>query len=342
MVLVFAGDLHAKHINPASRTDDYNEAFFKKLGFIEDVLRKTEASALIVGGDVFNDVPSTVPHSLVNRLIETFGAFPCPVAVSPGNHDMVYRKLSLMDATPLGVLAKAHAVNLVTTTDVSEPLRVWSPEGDMEVEIHGRQYVQDEDLGFLKSVRYEKTDAVKVLSIHHNVDTHAGRHYNEPQFSYEQLSKGSGAPFDLVNVGHLHTDGGIQEVSDTVFMRLGALMRGSLRYEDINRVPAVAGVRVSWEPFKSCSQLRAYAGKTLYYKWSHIRLPVEPVSSVFDLEAYEQRKEEGKSMDKFIAELASTSVTSVDPLGMLRELQMGPSIRSTVIEYLGRAERSLG
>lgn len=110
--LVWRTDVHLSDVAPASRTDDWMDTCFEKLDQIKDLCGKIGATALLDGGDLFHiKSPSRNSHRLVERAAAHHADYPCPVFVTPGNHDAVYGDYAYLPQQPLGVLYAAGVVN---------------------------------------------------------------------------------------------------------------------------------------------------------------------------------------------------------------------------------------
>ena len=332
---IFVGDPHAKHINPRSRLDNYCEAFFDKMKWIHDAAEKFSADAIILSGDVFTDPPSSTPYSLTNRLIETFQAMPCPVVSTPGNHDMLYRRMNDLESTPFGCLVKSGALVQV---DTNQQWSVSSEDNSITFRVNGREYIVKEDLSFLKTLPETEQNTVECMVVHFNMGLRNEIIFDSQFFAYKQLSKENKVPLDFVHVGHIHAYDGLHNIGDTVFMRLGALMRGSIATEDVNRIPRIAVLRISWNAFDKCDSMIAANGRELFYRIREIKLPVQPATEVFNLEAHQEMKEERKNISNFIKELKNIKAEDISPESFLKGIEMTTEVRETVLHYLQEAE----
>ena len=91
--------------------------------------------------------------------------------------------------------------------------------------------------------------------------------------------------------GHWHRDQGIEVVGGKYFVNQGALSRGSLIRENLERTPKVALVE--------------FTDSNLLVQG--IPLSVLPASEVFDLERKEQQEAERKDLDQFVSRLVTGS-----------------------------------
>ncbi len=87
--VLLVNDIHLSDRPPSSCTDGYLDDLFALLG--ETVIRAddTGAAAVVWAGDVFHHkTPGRTSHATVMRAIELAAAYPCPLYVVPGNHDL--------------------------------------------------------------------------------------------------------------------------------------------------------------------------------------------------------------------------------------------------------------
>lgn len=98
-IAIITADLHLRDTVPVCRIDNYLEAQNKKLAFIKDLVLKNNCP-LIVAGDVFHKAKSS-PY--VEKIaLEFFKDINC--IVIPGQHDLLYHKLSFLNQSSYGVL----------------------------------------------------------------------------------------------------------------------------------------------------------------------------------------------------------------------------------------------
>lgn len=348
--IVLVGDPHGRLSNPVSRTDDYKAAFVRKFAAINQIATKAEADVICLSGDVFDQVPTDVPHALVTLIAKILLEMPCPVVTTPGNHDMRYKNMELLHTTPLGTLAAAQIVRLATTA--SSPVEIRSAAGDVLWRVWGREYSAKEDLSFMTQppVDHPKNE-VNVLITHFCLGPSDGLYYGtEVQHAYHKVSKEAGGWWDIVNVGHLHNNAGVFNDGDTLFAHLGAVMRGALREENIERTIQVAVVRVGFKPLTPLVKggkadvegtMTTAAGKTLYYRCKVINLPAQPASEIFDLQARQEMKEEEEHISQFVAQLEGLEFTGTDPRELVEspELQVSSAVKARVLRFLDMAEQ---
>ena len=221
------GDLHAADKPPGGRVDDYTQAILDKLGAIAGLCEKYEVSYALGTGDVLHvKQPNRVSHTLVQKLITAFKAFPCEVLVTVGNHDIGPDGLDSLPRQPLGTLEKAGAVQI----------------------LHDRQ---------LLAVDGDPTSQVWIIPHHYNAAAEGvyngetdPSYYVVPEGTYNGrpiiglahgslLAPGDTRPYPYVNVddipnfelydllisGHIHESLGVVKVGDSLFANPGSIGR---------------------------------------------------------------------------------------------------------------------
>ena len=104
MLLTIAADLHLRHTNPISRSDNYAETCLRKL---EQVVAfcNNKNSALLIAGDTFEKPDN--PIWFVNRVIEILNRADFPIYAIAGNHDLKYHNIENLKESSLWTLGEA-------------------------------------------------------------------------------------------------------------------------------------------------------------------------------------------------------------------------------------------
>jgi DNA repair exonuclease SbcCD nuclease subunit len=315
--LLWRTDVHLSDKAPSSRTDDWADTVFHKLGQIRDLAKRLNADAIIDGGDFFHiKAPSRNSHELVRRALDHHTGYPCPVYSVPGNHDSVYGDYAFLPQQPLGVL---HA------SGVFKPLyddREALIEKDglkvrlIGVPYHGARY----DMSRFYDIKRKDEDFL-FCAAHVLASRDGGQMFEgEDIIRYSDLE--DTAP-DVYAFGHWHKDQGVQSIGDKQFINIGSLTRGSLSQDEVQRQPA-------------CALLTFEQGKPVDIKV--VRLKVRPPEEVFDVEGRARQVQRQEDMDEFVARIRDALFSTEDgkTLGdMISEMpELPDQVRERALTYL--------
>ncbi len=348
--LVWRTDVHLSDRAPSSRTDDWADAVFDKLGQVRDLAREVNAAAIIDGGDFFHiKSPGRNSHALVHRTAEHHTKYPCPVYCTPGNHDSVYGDYTFLPQQPLGVLYSTGVFKRIydeheavfkipacpdcggtgTSYDPAERGVVTCSVCDGEsgkgikvrvvgIPYHGTTY----DMERFTSI--EKGDEDILICVAHVLASHKGGSMFEGEDIIKYADLVDTAP-DVYLFGHWHKDQGVEEIGGKQFVNIGSLTRGSLSQDNLDRVPAAAVLR--------CTE----KGVDIEVK----PLNVRPAVEVFDVEGRERQVKRQVEMDSFVtairdalqpAKEGETLAEAVTGMG-----DVPNEIRERALAYLERA-----
>jgi hypothetical protein len=171
--------------------------------------------------------------------------------------------------------------------------------GTMRVRVVGVDYTTDlDDEGLRDAVRKKDGDTYTVAFVHalaaYAPEERIQSFFGERIFDYRDLVF-EGCP-DVYIFGHYHKDQGIREHLGVQFVNLGAVSRGALTFENLDRKPKVS--------------LLKFNSQGLSVE-EHV-IPHGDSADVFDLEMKAQLDKERRSLDDFIRQLRSSSSTSPD------------------------------
>lgn len=337
---VFMTDLHGRTNNPISRKDDFPETILKKLRWVVEYANSIDAS-ILCGGDWLNRPDTSA--TFISRMCGILECAKNPVIGILGNHDLFGYNAKSFTRTPLAIAAACNNMHILgdEAVDVgdssahiyisgshSSPLidragrteeyytpRKDKPKSTEEVRIHiVHGFLTDKD--WPDGVPYTKIDAVK--------DTDA----------------------DILLAGHEHLGFGIKTADETIFCNPGALGRVSAGVGEINRDVKIAEITV-WKELDMPIQ----------YSVKLVALPEDiarPAGEVLDREKIDIEKEMQKKIEGFAEQIRENSASSVlktlaspdaaidailsqDKFG---EVEINDEIRSTVLEYIGRAKEA--
>ena len=236
------GDIHLSDRPPSIRTESYADDILDKLRFCTDFANTHAADYLVLLGDVFHvKAPSRTSHRLVLRTAEVLEGFGGRVLIVPGNHDMTNDRLDSLSSQPLGTLALSPRIDLLIGYDAESGIFGIPYLSDWQGSLYrwmdrlggampGGDGTEDDPLN--------EFAPRPVLLV-----THA------PIFP-----EGSTPPYDYISApdwaslmrwpmpvayGHIHEQHGLYTVGDLWFCNNGAISRGSLHEETVNRMPKV-------------------------------------------------------------------------------------------------------
>lgn len=318
LAFIFRTDVHVSDRSPASWKGDYPAEIWSNLRQIGELARKHDCSAVLDGGDYFHVKAATRnPHSLVVQSAEIQAAYPCPTWSVEGNHDIAYNNLETVSKQPIGVLYASGVFNHLRD-------HVFEKDG-LRVRVVGFPYSPHRKLGDFLSVKKQPGDSYLIAVIHalagKNPPPNVEDFFGEPVFKYDDLIERSGP--DVFVFGHWHKDQGIEQIEGRWFVNQGAVSRGALIRENLERRPKVALIEAT------------ASGITV----SPIPLDVLPASEVFDIERKERQEQQGKTIDQFVqrlqeditADLTSSVEDALSAMDFARE------VRELALSYLERA-----
>ncbi len=316
---VTSTDEHVADLAPGFRKDDYRAAILGKLAWQGELARKVGAAAVLRGGDLFHvKAANKTTHATVQMVADVHSRFPCPEYVLAGNHDMSNNDPeSVLRQQPLGVLIR---------TGLMKELRDESFEdGSLSVRVVGVEYTTDLALGGLME-RVKKIDDRPTIAVVHALAAMAPEErtqsfFNEHIFDYRDLVF-PGCP-DVYVFGHYHKDQGVVDHLGVKFVNLGAVSRGALTFENLERRPKSSIITIDSSGVNVES----------------IEIPCEDASAIFDLDLKKRLDHERRSLDDFIRNLRADSGSVASASDMRQQLAEYPDdVRSLALEVLEAAE----
>jgi DNA repair exonuclease SbcCD nuclease subunit len=314
-------DIHATKRPPSSCTETYWDDLKDLLMQTVQVARERKVTAVIWAGDVFHHkAPSRTSHELVQDLKRIIEAYPCPVWVTAGNHDMQNdRQESVGTTQPLGVLEGPAAA-----------LEGWSPDGV----VYGVPWLQgygNHGDGTCGEVDYRVGAALggyreMVQEMPHLVVAHAPLYPPGKELTYEYFPAGRWAEAmggqGSVFYGHVHEPHGVWTAGGVTFCNNGALSRGSLHEYNLERQVG-------------CTIWSSDTGE-----FEFVPLDARPASEVFRLAEADLAKTSTAALDSFLEDVGQTrlEVLSVESvLRHIRELDVGKDVEDLAEELLAEA-----
>jgi DNA repair exonuclease SbcCD nuclease subunit len=320
MKILLINDTHLTNDNrhPASCTATYTEDLFDLLYQINKIADEHAVSAIVQLGDLFHlKAPTSNSHALVQKAIRWAKAAPCPVAVVPGNHDLTHDRLeSLNEGQPLGVLYDSNAVIRAEGYFSIFPIYgvPWQQNWDATESV-ADQSVRKALAGF------EPKDSPQLI-VTHAPFFEPGKESPYESYSTDKFSRilqEAGRSNTQVAYGHIHNSHGEYVVNSVRFCNYGALSRGSLTEDNMQRR---VGVTI-WDSVTG--------------RFKFLPLNARPASEVFRVAEVVEVKKKQIELDEFLSSVGQSSIeiTSTESvLAKVRELNLGKEIERVIEELL--------
>jgi len=281
-----SSDEHLSDQTPGFRKDDYRGAILAKLRWQGTMATEFGASAVLRGGDFFH--VKRADRTSMATMIEAMaihGAYPCPTYSIVGNHDMVYNDPTTLSRQPLGVMFESKLFKRLNE-EVFE-------SGSMSVRVVGVDYTPSMTAENLAETVKSKGHSYTVAVVHALAELAPSQRtqsfFNEEILDYRDLVF-PGCP-NVYVFGHYHKDQAVQEHLGVHFVNLGAISRGALTVENLERKPKVA--------------LMKFTSSGLSIEEAVV--PHEDAQSVFDLERKQSIEAGKQSMSTFLEKLRSNA-----------------------------------
>jgi DNA repair exonuclease SbcCD nuclease subunit len=317
-----SSDEHLADLNPGYRKDSYRDAILGKLEWQGELARKLECDAVHRGGDFIHvKAANKTTMGTLGKAAAIHRKYSCPTYSVCGNHDMSFNDPESIPRQPLGVLLKSG---------VFRPLKDERfVSGSMSVRVVGVDYTTDLGHETLKELVRKKDGDTYTIAIVHALAAFAPEEriqsfFNETVFDYRDLVF-DGCP-DVYVFGHYHKDQGVRELLGTKFVNLGAVSRGALTFENLERRPKVSSI--------ACSS----SGISIDVH----EVPCRDASEVFDLDKKKEVERTRKNLDDFIRQLRSTTTEHTGLDEKLAHLRTSPDypddLRNVILSAMEAAE----
>lgn len=315
---IFRTDCHVADKSPLSWKGDYPSEVFESLRQVGELARLHGVTGVLDGGDYFHvKTPSRNSHGLIFDTGALHKNYPCPVYSIEGNHDITGNNLDTIGDQPLGVLYVSGIF-----THLRE--EVFNVDG-LQVRVVGLPYSPSRDLNEIQAFRKKPGDDYLIAIVHalaaEDPPAHVEEFFGEPVFRYSNLIFEDGP--DVFCFGHWHRDQGVVELDGRYFVNQGALSRGALTKENVERTPKVSLIECTKEGIKV----------------TVIPLQVAPAEEVYDFERKERQETESLVISQFVEQLeADMQVDSnQDVEANVAALNFAPEVRSRALAYLEKA-----
>ncbi len=321
---ITSSDEHLADLSPGLRKDDYRSAILKKLVYQGELVNKFKANALIRGGDLFHVKASNkTTMRTMAAVAKIHRNYKCPTYSVVGNHDMSNNDPESVSRQPIGVLFNSNVIEPLTEQIF--------PVGTMKVRVVGVGYTTDLDVDGLHSLVRRKDENYTIAFVHALAamapEEKTQSFFNERIFDYRDLVF-DGCP-NVYVFGHYHKDQGIVDHLGVKFVNLGAVSRGALTFENVERKPKVSLIKFNSRGIDI----------------EEVVIPHEDPSKIFDFEYKKQIETRTKSLNDFISQLqANANLASESALiSKKSDLEKFPEdLRNLAKEILEEAESGVG
>jgi len=275
--------------SPSSRKEGYREDILKKLEYIAELEKKIKADAVVLAGDVFHfPTPSKTSHATVLRMLEVIQKFN-NIYVVYGNHDLASDRVeSVLEKQPLGVLIHGGLKVLDGWHDTLPLYGIpWQQDWIINEHAPARAF-----MGFRQGASHGRdlshSLAVTHAPIYPPAEQQSVIFELLPTSGENSIAKAMGRQGYLY-YGHIHEDHGVFEDGGITYCNVGGLSRGSLHEYNLERDIQVA----IWDSSKGFRP--------------HV-IPYKPASELFLIDEHQAKREEAKSLDKFLNDVSGTKI----------------------------------
>lgn len=320
---ISSSDEHLADLAPGFRKDDYRSAILSKLEWQGGLARKFKADGVLRGGDFFHTkAANKTTMATLAQASSIHRQYPCPTYAIAGNHDLSHNNIETIPKQPLGVVLESGVFY-----PLMEEIFL---AGSLKVRVVGVGYTVDLDYDGLRELVQKKDDDCYTIAVVHALAAYAPEEriqsfFCERIFDYRDLVF-KGCP-DAYILGHYHKDQGIVDHCGVKFVNLGAVSRGALSFENIERRPKVGLITCNSQGINIESH----------------EIPCADASSIFDFEKKQQLEKERKDLNEFISKLYSDLALSHDGglserIKKLKNSDYPSDLKGLVLETLELAE----
>lgn len=286
-------DIHLNDRGFSSMREGYNDDMFNLMYQCHEVAKQERVDVMIQAGDLFDvKSPAKTSHATVAKVIDWAKAAPVPLYGIAGNHDLKWQRLdSLWHGQPLGTVFRSGALRYKEGWLVEDGFPIYLVHYQQNWYSSWQEQSIDEVFKDFR-LQYWQEDP-HALVVTHVATFPPGQ---EPMYEHVEaawLADKMGNKGALC-YGDIHNSHGVYDVNGVRFCNFGALSRGSLTEDNLNRP---VGVTI-WD-----SKDNSFEFVPLDYK---------PAEEIFLIEEVATKKENKAILEGFLSRIegARVEVTS--------------------------------
>lgn len=314
---ITVGDVHSADKNPGARVGDYFIDTFDKLDQIAIIAEKVKADAVFFLGDIFH-IKQQKENSckLIANWIELLKTYPPTIGIA-GNHDESFNNPETIPNQPIGVLeASGH----LTLLDEKLDKHYIFEKAGIKIRVAGYPY--EKKLGISACDIKKKDEDILIALAHIYAGPKEKDLFGETIYGYDKMV--SFNP-DIFCFGHYHVDQGVRKKGTKYFINLGAITRGSISKDDLERKPKVGWISINEKREITIKQ---------------IKLKVKPSNEIFNLELKEEIESENDQINAYIEKLKSEiegTKVEANIAKQIGSLDLSTEVKDMVYHYLEKA-----
>ena len=282
---LFFTDTHIKGINPSNRIGNYYQDIINKIKEVIKIAKNQNCEFIIHGGDVFDS--NLVSLNMCDELVDMIEESKIIWYVIRGNHDCICHNPELSSNTTLDHMFRRSKY-------IKHLDRL---SNDKTYFIYGWDYFHGIEEAINKSGMRCDFKGKKIAVVHAMIMEKPFL----PSVAHCVIGKFK-CDYDLVLVGHNHTQFGLIKHENTLFVGIGSLARLTVAKSDLDNKPSVAIIDTEGE-------LKIIELKS-----------AKPAKDVFDLENIKEDIIFDDKVDNFIRSLEDTKFQSLSLVGMVQEI----------------------
>lgn len=307
---VYITDVHVRSNAPVRRKDpDFLQTIKDKLSEVVNFCNDKNVDALLIGGDLYDSY--SPPPSSVLCVVEALRPLKCPAYAILGNHEMLGHQVQSITNRMLGLLHRFENDYPVKLLNHSED--------SFSIDINGIK---------IQAMHYFNGIEEKIKSYSCNKPqpgifmAHANIVKAPTVFPDHVCYDDCKPPYNVILCSHYHKMQGVLQIGSHMFVSPGALCRGTISIDDLNRTPSFAFI--SFQPSKISAKI----------------IPLQcakPSEEVFDVVAVREEREQENRLNDFIEQIKThggfNGVESIEQIIMKVE-NVDERVKNKALEVL--------